>query len=280
MTTGSSDCSLFCFHLTCVCDHVRLQVWTLREPFPTLGTFVGFESSVGPVVQLQALQAGEALAALGADVILDVAVSPLVAAQAALQLEAFPTGGTLVRFPVRVRHLVLLQALRVCKHLVACRTRQQLLVLVCIAVEVETLVGHKHFAADVAAVTRLIFVHLEVSVELGLRPKAISTEPAPKGFGSRVGPVVSLPIPLQGKAAIAVGTSIWLFAVVDLLVDHKADHCWVRLPTFPALVGLLSTVDTPVSVQVRHLVEALLTVWAVDHPPASIGLFLKIRVVL
>lgn len=59
-----------------------------------------------------------------------------------------------------MRHLVLLQALRVCKSLVARGTRQELLVFVRVAVEVETLVGHKHFATDVAAVTSLIFVHL------------------------------------------------------------------------------------------------------------------------
>lgn len=83
-------------------------------------------------------------------------------------------------------------------------------------------------------------------------------------------PVVSLPVPLQGKSLVAVGALVGLFAIVDLLVDDEAHQSRVGLATLPALVGFLPLVGSPVSVQVRLLVETLLTLRAVNHLSAHV----------
>lgn len=82
--------------------------------------------------------------------------------------------------------------------------------------------------------------------------------------------MVGLPVPFQGKGLVAVRALVGLLAVVDLLVDDQAHQGWVGLPALPALVGFLSSVGSPVSLQVRLLVETFLTLRAVDHLSARI----------
>lgn len=176
-----------------------------------------------------------------------------------------------MRLPVGVSHLVQLQTLRVAECLHALGAWQQLLVLVGLAVEVEALVGDEHLVADFAVVALLAFVQLQVLGELVLLVEAVSTEPALEGFSPGVSPVVGLPVSLQGEGLVAVGAAVGLLAVMDLLVDDEAHQGWVGLPALPALVGFQSSVDPQVSLQVRPLIEALLTLRAVDHFPARVG---------
>lgn len=57
---------------------------------------------------------------------------------------------------------------------------------------------------------------------------------------------------------------------MDLLMDDEAHQSWVQLPTFPALVGLLSLVGSLVGLQVRPLVETSVALRAVDHLPSCV----------
>lgn len=107
--------------------------------------------------------------------------------------------------------------------------------------------------------------------ELVLLTEAVPAEPALEGFGPRMRPVVGLPVPLQGEGLVAVRALVGLLAVVDLLVDDEAHQGRVGLPALPALVGFLSSVGSPVSLQVRLLVETFLTLRAVDHLSARVG---------
>lgn len=83
-------------------------------------------------------------------------------------------------------------------------------------------------------------------------------------------PVVSLPVPLQGEGLVAVGALVGLLAIVDLLVDDEAHQSRVGLAALPALVGFLPLVGSPVSLQVRLLVETFLTFRAVNHLSAHV----------
>lgn len=83
-------------------------------------------------------------------------------------------------------------------------------------------------------------------------------------------PVVSLPVPFQGEGLVAVGALVGLLAIVDLLVDNQAHQSRVCLAAPPALVGFLSLVGSPVSLQVRRLVETSLTLRAVKHLSAHV----------
>lgn len=261
--------------LSGVGHHVGLQVGGLGEPLPTLGTLVRLQAGVGAVVQFQTLEAGEVLATFGAVVGLQVLVHPHVAVESALQLEAFPTGVTFVRLPVGVRGLVKLQTLWVAEGLQALGTGQQLPALVCLAVEVEALIGDKHLVAHFAVVALFTFVQVQVLMELPLQVEAITTEPALEGFGPRVGPVVGLPVSLQSKGLVAVGALVGVVSVVDLLVDDQAHYTGVDLPTLPALIGFESIMAPLVSLQVGLLVETFSTQGAVEHLSACVGQTLR-----
>lgn len=233
--------------LTRVGHHVRFEMRRLREPLSALGTLVGLEASVGAVVQLQALQAGETLSALVAVILLQVLMRPLMAAKAAQQLEAFPTGVADVGLPVGVGGLVNLQALGVAERLGAVAAWKQFGALVRLAVEVETLVRHKHLTAGGAAVALFPLMLLEVHCKVLLEVKAVPTKPALEGFSPRVRAVVGLPVPLQGEGPVTVGAAVRLAALVDLLVDHQTNQGGVGLPAVPTLIGLLSLVDVQMS---------------------------------
>lgn len=58
---------------------------------------------------------------------------------------------------------------------------------------------------------------------------------------------------------------------MDLLVDDEAHQSWVQLATLPALVGLLPLVAPLVGLQVSLLVEASVTLGAVDHLSAGVS---------
>lgn len=248
--------------------HVGLQVWRLREALSALGAAVGLQAGVGAVVQLQALQAGEALAALGAVVVPQVLVGPPVDPHAAQQLEAFATSGALMRLPVGMGHLVEFQALGVPEGLLTPGAGQRLALPVRPAMEVEALVGDKPLVADPATVALLPLVRLQVLAQLRLLAKPVATEPAPERLCARVRAVVRLPVPLQGKGLVAVGTVVGLPALMDLLMDHQAHEGWVALPAPPALVEFPPPVGPQVSLQVSTLVETPVALWAVNHLPA------------
>lgn len=226
---------------------------------------------MGPVVELQALQAGETLAALGAVVGLQVLVGPQMTAQAAQQLEAFTAGRTLMRLPVGVSHLVDFQTLSIGEGLLALGAGHQLLLLVLQDVTVEALVRHKHLVAHFAVVALLPLVHLQMLRELTTLAETVPTEAALEGFRPRVRPVVRLPVPPQSEGLVTVEALVGLPAVVDLLVDDEAQQGRVVLTTLPTLVWFLALVDPPVSLQVGQLIETLLTFGAVDHLSAQVG---------
>lgn len=172
---------------------------------------------------------------------------------------------------VGVGHLVHLQALGVAEALGAFRAWQRFWVLVGITVEVEALVGYKHFITDCAVVALLLLVHLQVLAELLLLNESIPTEPALEGFCASVSLVVGLPVPFKCKCLVAVVAVVWLTAVVDLLVQHQAHQVRVGLSTAPAFVGFLSLVGSQVGLQMGLLVEPLVTLRTVCHLSATVG---------
>lgn len=102
-------------------------------------------------------------------------------------------------------------------------------------------------------------------VQFLLLIKAIATEPALEGFGTRMCAIVRLQVPLKGKRLVTVQAAVALLTVMNLLVEHQARQSGVDLPAAPALVGLLSIVGSLVRFQVRELVKATVTLNTVDH---------------